>query len=404
MANWDRQPFYKFVNNGDIELGRGNIISMIDIQNSPGDYPIYSSSAKGDGKMGEYGKFMFDEELITWSVDGGGHLFYRPKHKFSVTNVCGYIRVHSPNIDYRFLYYLLSYEHSLLTFDYQTKAHPSVIKGLYYFVPLPIEEQRAIADILSTVDEAIAQSEALVRKYQSIKQGLMSDLLTRGVDENGELRPTREEAPELYRETPLGWLPKEWEITEIENKLRRVIDYRGKTPHKASDGVPLITARNVRDGYLDPEPREYIFADEYDDWMNRGIPNEGDVMFTTEAPLGNVARVPDYKLAVGQRIITLQPKPDELDASYLFWLLLEPISKQRIQQKSTGSTAVGIKISVFVKVQFQFPKIEEQRLIGSILDRSQEVIEAEEVQVKKLKLLKQGLMQDLLSGRVRVKV
>lgn len=181
-----------------------------------------------------------------------------------------------------------------------------------------------------------------------------------------------------------------------------MIDYRGKTPHKALDGVPLITAKNVRDGYLDPEPREFIYSNEYDVWMNRGIPNEGDVMFTTEAPLGNVARVPGYKLAVGQRIITLQPLPNDLDAAYLFWLLLEPFSKQRIQRKSTGSTAVGIKSTVFVKIPFQFPQFPEQKIIGSLLDQSQKPIEEEEHFLRKLKLLKQGLMQDLLTGSVRL--
>ena len=70
-----------------IQLGRGNIISSRDISRNPGDYPIYSSSAKGMGEFGRYGDYMFDEELITWSVDGGGRFFYRPKHRFSVTNV-----------------------------------------------------------------------------------------------------------------------------------------------------------------------------------------------------------------------------------------------------------------------------------------------------------------------------
>ena len=72
---------------GDIELGRGNVISKIDIRENEGLYPIYSSSSKNIGMMGRYGKFMFDEELLSWSVDGGGTFFYRPKHKFSITNV-----------------------------------------------------------------------------------------------------------------------------------------------------------------------------------------------------------------------------------------------------------------------------------------------------------------------------
>ena len=266
----------------------------------------------------------------------------------------------------------------------------------------PLPEQRIIAAILTTIDTAIEQTEALIQKQQRIKQGLVQDLLTRGVDENGELRPTYNEDHSLYVDSNFGRMPKQWEFSEIENKIQQVIDYRGKTPRKASDGTPLITAKNVRDGYLDPEPREYIYSEEYKNWMNRGIPNEGDVFFTTEAPLGNVARVPDYKLAVGQRIITLQPKPDELNAGYLFWLLLMPTSKRRILQKSTGSTVVGIKSSVFQKIPFHFPKLREQEVIAQVLDTTQRVIENENRELEKLKILKQGLMQDLLNGRIRV--
>jgi len=75
------------VESGEIELGRGDVISKKEMRQTPGTYPVYSSSVTGNGKIGEYGKFMFDEEMITWSVDGGGNFFYRPPHKFSVTNI-----------------------------------------------------------------------------------------------------------------------------------------------------------------------------------------------------------------------------------------------------------------------------------------------------------------------------
>lgn len=117
--------------NGEIELGRGDIISSKDIAQNVGNYPIYSSSAKGNGEFGRYGSYMFDEELITWSVDGGGRFFYRPKHKFSVTNVCGYMRVDSEKWNPRYIYYSLDLQHRNISFDYQTKAHPSVIRKLY---------------------------------------------------------------------------------------------------------------------------------------------------------------------------------------------------------------------------------------------------------------------------------
>jgi len=308
-------------------------------------------------------------------------------------------------IDLDYGWYAINYYKSQINRFAQGSTFLAVNSNNIRSIEIPILEesaQRAIADILTTVDDAIEKTEALIHKYQRIKQGLLQDLLTRGVDENGELRDSFEINPCLYNKSEFGFFPKHWDLIEIENKLHRVIDYRGKTPRKASDGIPLITAKNVRAGYLDPEPREYIYSADYNSWMNRGIPNEGDVFFTTEAPLGNVARVPGYQHAVGQRIITLQPKPDELESSFLFWLLLAPLSGQRIQQKSTGSTAVGIKSSVFIKIPFPFPPISEQKRICQILDQAQCIVLEEESKLVKLKLLKRGLMQDLLTGKVRV--
>ena len=161
---WDQFPLHKLEEKGIVSLGRGKIISKIDIQENPGGYPIYSSSAKGEGLFGKYNDYMFDEELITWSVDGGGHLFYRPRHKFSVTNVSGYMKLDTSVLDYRFVHSVLSLQHSKLTFDYQTKAHPSVIRNLYHLPLPPLREQKKIAEILSGVDNYMSIKKQKVDK------------------------------------------------------------------------------------------------------------------------------------------------------------------------------------------------------------------------------------------------
>jgi type I restriction enzyme S subunit len=161
-----------------LRLSRGKVISKKDIDRVPGDFPIYSSSVKSDGVFGCYSEFMFDEELITWSIDGGGHFFYRPKHKFSVTNVCGYIRAETARISYRFLASELQLLHSKMSFDYTSKAHPSVIRKVYA-VPLPpLPEQTAIATVLSDMDAEIAALKARQDKTCALKQGMMQELLT----------------------------------------------------------------------------------------------------------------------------------------------------------------------------------------------------------------------------------
>jgi len=405
MSEWTYKKLDEYVRTGQVELGRGNIISKSDIEACPGPYPIYSSSAQGDGKFGEYGKFMFDEELISWSVDGGGNFFYRPKHQFSVTNVSGFLRIKTKELGYRFLYYSLALQHRDISFDYTTKAHPSVIRKLYSIPSVSKQEQDRIAEILSTVDEAIEQTEALIVKYQQIKAGLMHDLFTRGVTPDGHLRPTRAEAPHLYRESPLGSIPKEWEYGPAETVLARIIDYRGKTPVKTVAGIPLITAKNVRMGYIDPEPREFIAEGDYVYWMTRGIPNLGDVLFTTEAPLGNVAQIETTeRVAFAQRVIILQPSP-KMRSGFLRAVLMSERIQRAIMRWSSGTTALGIKQSEFRKVLLSYPSdTKEQELIEARLESVDGYRQGQQNVMGKLRQQKQGLMHDLLTGRVRVKV
>jgi len=161
-----------------IKLGRGEVISKTDIKNFPGENPIYSSSVHNNALFGKYSKYMFDEELISWSVDGGGHFFHRPKHKFSITNVSGFMRVDTNIFNYIFLASQLQLLHSKKYFDYQFKAHPSVIREEYYISYPNIKEQNAIANILTTADKEITELEKKLSIIKNQKKFLLNNLIT----------------------------------------------------------------------------------------------------------------------------------------------------------------------------------------------------------------------------------
>ena len=99
--------------------------------------------------------------------------------------------------------------------------------------------------------------------------------------------------------------PDGWQLLSVEDSMKAIIDYRRKTPRKTPSGVPLITAKIVKDGRIMP-PTEFIAAEGYDSWMNRGLPESGDVVMTTEAPLGEIGQIDNRKVALGQRLITLR--------------------------------------------------------------------------------------------------
>jgi type I restriction enzyme, S subunit len=148
---------------GFVKLGRGNVISKKDLASTPGDFPVYSSSAIGIGEFGRYGKYMFDDERITWSVDGGGRFFFRSAHKYSVTNVCGWMTVlKQDRLNTRFLYHVLSGSWERKVFDYIKKAHPSVIRDEYEIpIPCPDNPKKSLeiqAEIVRILDAMTAHT------------------------------------------------------------------------------------------------------------------------------------------------------------------------------------------------------------------------------------------------------
>jgi type I restriction enzyme S subunit len=149
---------------------------------------------------------------------------------------------------------------------------------------------------------------------------------------------------------------------------------------------------------------EYIEVDEYDNWMSKGIPMAGDILFTTEAPLGNVARFPTIgKFALGQRIITFRTKNEECLSEFLFQCLLAPRMQNEINFHSTGSTAKGIKSRVFVKISFCYPEISEQQKIADCLSSFDALIAAHAEKLEALKTHKKGLMQQLFPSLESIK-
>jgi type I restriction enzyme S subunit len=176
FPDWKEKKLGEYITKGHIIIGRGEVISKNDLKNFPGNNPIYSSSVKNEGLFGTYSKYMFNEELITWSVDGGGNFFYRKKHKFSITNVSGYIRINQNYFDYKFLSYCLQYQHSRKSFNYSNKAHPSVIKEIYIIKRPILREQQKIASFLSSLDDQIQLKTQQIEKAEQWKKGLMQGL------------------------------------------------------------------------------------------------------------------------------------------------------------------------------------------------------------------------------------
>jgi len=168
---------------GWLELGRGKVISKEDMENSPGDYPVYSSAFTDNGFFGKYGEYLFEDERISWSIDGGGMPFYRHKHRYSLTNVSGWMRVADNSVlDVKYLYYAVLNEWYRNSFDYAFKAHPSVIRDLYSISIPALSSQQQMADYLdretAEIDNLIAESKKLRDLLLKRRSVLITEVVT----------------------------------------------------------------------------------------------------------------------------------------------------------------------------------------------------------------------------------
>ena len=160
----------------------------------------------------------------------------------------------------------------------------------------------------------------------------------------------------------------------LEDCMAAIIDYRGKTPRKTSSGIPLITAKVVKGGRI-KTPTEFIAIEDYDFWMRRGIPRLGDVLITTEAPLGEVAQLCQQRVALAQRLILLRGKSEVLDNRFLKFLMQSAPVQHQLHARATGTTVLGIKQKELRQIGLALPPLPEQRAIAYILGTLDDKIE-----------------------------
>jgi type I restriction enzyme, S subunit len=365
-----------------------------------GTFPVY-------GTGGVYGKAtcsLFPAGIVVARKGslGSPHLVKQPFWPVDTT----YAVIPKKDVDIEWLYFcLLNFDLTKLN---EATGVPSISRNWLAKIKFPNpghERQKFIASCLASIDTAIEKTEALIAKHQQIKAGLMHDLFTRGVLPNGQLRPPRSEAPELYQKTAMGWLPTDWRFTTCEAVCEKIIDCKNRTPPETPDGYPVIRTPNVRDGeFVDAE---LAFTDEksYDVWTMRGKPLVGDIVITREAPVGEVCMIPKRhpNACLGQRMMLYRPNPESINSRYFLFALQSQQIKNRLELISGGSTVGHVRVGDIRTLWMFMPESSsEQKQIADALDGATDRLKREAAQLEKLQKQKVGLMQDLLTGRVPV--
>lgn len=313
---------------GYIKLGRGNVISKQDMKDCPGDFPVYSSSSVGDGEIGRYGKYMFDDERISWSIDGGGKFFYRNNLRYSITNVSGWLKVLAPKVvSTKYLYYTLMNEWVKKVYDYTHKAHPSVIREEYIIPipPLPVQEE--IVRVLDTFTELQAELQAELQKRLQQYNYYKEEILTHFSPEQNA------------KEYKLG------DICEL-----------GTGSHNTQDGLkegsyPFYT-RGI----------DVLYLNSYD-FDETAIITAGD-----GAGVGKVFHYVKGKYALHQRAYRIVPIQSKVLARYLYYYL-ETEFYAYIMKSSVSSSVTSIRKPMLLDFPVLLPSLAEQQRIVDILDR-----------------------------------
>lgn len=274
-------------------------------------------------------------------------------------------------------------------------------------VPLPIptkSEQTQIARFLdhetARIDALIAEQQRLIELLKEKRQAVISHAVTKGLDPTVPMKDSGVEW--------LGEVPVHWEIGGLTRFIGPVVDYRGRTPTKVDGGIFLVTARNIRNGRIDYEAsEEYADPESAESLLARGRPEIGDLLFTMEAPLGQVALIDRTDIALAQRIVKFRGEPSVMRNHYLMFWFMSKNCQARLETLATGSTALGIKSSKLGMIECLAPTLNEQDAIISHVQRQSEkndalVYEAENV-IGLLQERRSGLISAAVTGKIDVR-
>ena len=272
----------------------------------------------------------------------------------------------------------------------------------------PPDEQAKIADVLSTVDRAIEETEALVAKQQRIKTGLMQDLLTRGIDDHGNLRS---EQTHTFKDSPLGRIPMEWEVITLGAMLKRVRGYLQTGPFGSQlhaheyvhEGTPVIMPQDILNGQISTSVIARISERRANELhRHRLLPN--DIVFSRRGDLSRAAGIGEREAGwiCGTGCFLLRLSPDAIDTTWLANVYRHHRVQRQVETNAVGSTMPSLNNAVMENLIIAFPKANEQQEIMRRCDAASDGIASTFDQLAKRRALKRGLMQDLLTGNRRV--
>ena len=374
-----------------------------------------------DSFGGTFGQYTRDDTALKCETSDVLMLWDGERSGLCATGLCGAIgstvaRLRpKTGVDGRFLYRQLARHFNWIQARRTGTGVPHVPRdlGSTLFLGLPASEleQSRIAALLDTMDRAIAKTEAVIEKLKQMRAGLLQDLLTLGLDENGQLRDPIAH-PEQFHDSPLGPIPKEWElcgISDIAPSDRQAIltgpfgAQLGQLDF-VNEGVPVLRIGNVQAGYIDWTDVQHVSHPKAVE-LRRYSVVPGDLLFARQGATTGRNALADERSSgalINYHIIRVATDPSRCEPIFLHALFNSDQSLRQINRDKGRGTREGINTKQIASLRFALPKFSEQRRAVDVLQENDANSTAEVLLKTKLTEIKSGLMTDLLTGQVRV--
>jgi len=383
------------------------IIRIEQINKPEGLYDYYQ------GEFPEINKIENGDLIFSWSATLKVVIW---KHGNAVLNQHLFKVVPKSMIEKMFLFFILDYNMLKLG----DTSHGSTMKHIKrgelekYFVKVPTPAtQRKIAHILTTADAIIEKTQAVIAKYKAIKKGMLHDLFNRGIDtKTGKLRPKYQDAHELYKESKLGWIPKAWEVLQINDCIDPIMSNVDKHIYDNEIKILLCNYMDVYDNRYLGKNISFSDGSVNASEMQRFSLKPQDVIITKDSETPDDIAVPTVlienieNLICGYHLCILRSKDfQKLNGEFLMLQLQIQEINNQFARKANGSTRYGLTIDAIETVFLKIPTdINEQLEIANRIKSMDNKILTEQIYLHKLQQIKAGLMADLLSGKKEVKV
>jgi type I restriction enzyme, S subunit len=391
------------------EIGRGRVISKIEIEDNKGEFPVYSSQTTNNGELGKINTYDFDGEYVTWTTDGvhTGTCFYR-KGKFNTTNVCGMLSIRNTPYSLPFLSFFLNQ----VTRPYvRIDINPKLMNNMMSEIPLvlpPIHEQQQIVQFLDTktslIDSLIEKTQRKIELLKEKRTSLINHVVTKGLNPNVEMKGSGVEW--------IGEIPSHWKKTKVKYYVNFDSGYSFKSNDYQDKGIPLIRIGSLYQNELSLDRSPIYLPIQYLEEHPLFVVTKNDILISMTGTLGkrdygySILYNQNFPSLLNQRVGRLRIKSSKVNLNFLMYTLLSESFLNQLFSKPSGTKQGNLSSDDIIGNHFGLPDIYEQQQIVEYLDEQTSIINTtttkEQKRIELLKEYRQSLISNVVTGKIKV--